>query len=153
MKGELHISAREATACTYLPDDISIRISLVLRLGFKIVNIFLFVSCKIRISSGTIRNFWPFFAITCAWKSFILTSVSTIYSSFTRKARIYIRRRQSLMRTIGFQMMSHCSTMQHRGSLRLWKFSADKLQAHLLTERVKLFNRGSANGDLLSIPE
>jgi hypothetical protein len=22
MKGELHISAREATACTYLPDDI-----------------------------------------------------------------------------------------------------------------------------------
>jgi hypothetical protein len=23
MKGELHISAREATACTYLPDDIA----------------------------------------------------------------------------------------------------------------------------------
>jgi hypothetical protein len=24
MKGELHISAREATACTYLPDDIAL---------------------------------------------------------------------------------------------------------------------------------
>jgi hypothetical protein len=27
MKGELHISAREATACTYLPDDICYSLS------------------------------------------------------------------------------------------------------------------------------